>query len=84
MGTVLLVVAGLCTLVSVVCWILTLIKMFTNDSALQGIIGLICGIYALIWAWMHREDAGALAPIWTVALVAGVAARAALMAMSTS
>ena len=34
--------------VSIVCWIMVLIKMF-NVSVLQGIFGIICGLWAFIW-----------------------------------
>jgi hypothetical protein len=56
---------------SVVCWIIVLIRMF-KESAVKGIIGLICGIYAFIWGWMN---AGAglknIMLLWTLAIIVG-------------
>ena len=40
--------------ISVVCWIIVLIRMF-KESAVKGILGLICGLYAFIWGWMNSS-----------------------------
>lgn len=58
--------------VSVVCWIIVLIRMF-KESAVKGIIGLICGIYAFIWGWMN-SSAGLknIMLLWTLAIIVGV------------
>lgn len=55
-------------LVSLVCWIMTLIKMFSS-GILTGVLGLICALYALIWAWQNRPETGPIAPIWTVCVL---------------
>jgi hypothetical protein len=57
--------------VSVVCWIIVLIRMF-KESALKGILGIICGLYAFIWGWMNSA-AGLknIMLIWTLATVLG-------------
>jgi hypothetical protein len=57
--------------VSVVCWIIVLIRMF-KESALKGILGLICGIYAFIWGWMN-SGAGLknVMLLWTLAIILG-------------
>ena len=58
--------------VSLVCWIIVLIRMF-KESVLKGILGLICGIYAFIWGWMNA-NAGLrnIMLIWTAAIVLGI------------
>ena len=58
--------------VSVVCWIIVLIRMF-KESAVKGIIGLICGLYAFIWGWMN-SSAGLknIMLLWTLAIILGV------------
>ena len=57
--------------VSVVCWIIVLIRMF-KESALKGIIGLICGIYAFIWGWMNSGSGlKNVMLVWTLAIVLG-------------
>ena len=68
MGMALCYIAGA---VSVVCWILVLVRMF-KESAVKGIIGLICGIYAFIWGWMN-SGAGLknIMLLWTLAIVLG-------------
>lgn len=56
---------------SIICWILVLIKIFQNDGPVKGIIGLICGLFALIWGWMHANRLGIknIMMIWTVLIV---------------
>lgn len=52
-----------------ICWIIVLINMF-KASVLHGILGLICGLWAFIWGWMHAS--GSLRNvmlIWTILLV---------------
>ena len=58
--------------VSVVCWIIVLIRMF-KESAVKGIIGLICGLYAFIWGWMN-SSAGLknIMLLWPLAIILGV------------
>ena len=55
----------------VICWIIVLIKIFQNDGALKGILGLICSLFAFIWGWMHRDRLGVkqIMLIWTVLLI---------------
>jgi hypothetical protein len=69
MGMTLAYIAGA---ISLVCWIIVLIRMF-KESVLKGIIGLICSIYAFIWGWMN---AGAglknVMLLWTAAIVLAI------------
>ena len=55
----------------VICWIIVLIKIFQNDGALKGIIGLLCSLFAFIWGWMHANRLGVkqIMMIWTVLLI---------------
>ena len=58
--------------ISVVCWIIVLIRMF-KESALKGILGLICGIYAFIWGWMNANTGlKNVMLLWTLAIVLAV------------
>ena len=43
---------------SLICWVIVLIKMFKTDGVVPGIIGIICGLYALIWGWQHKDLVG--------------------------
>lgn len=56
---------------SVVCFIIVLIKLFQNEGALKGILGLICGLYTFIWGWMNatRLNIKNIMLIWTVLLI---------------
>ncbi len=71
-------IGGLAGIVSLVCWIMTLIKMFgsPNGGTGKGIVGIICGLYALIWGWQFVEETKAknVMIAWTIAIVVGVAA----------
>lgn len=61
-----------CGLGMFICWIFVLIQMF-KTSVVQGIIGLICGLWAFIWGWMHA--AGSLRNvmlIWTILLIVSI------------
>jgi hypothetical protein len=65
-----------------ICQILVLTKMLPEEGILKTILGLICGLYALIWGWQNADRLGIkkLMQIWTgliiVGLVLNVLARA--------
>jgi len=58
-------------LVAFVLQILVVVKMFQNVGTLHGILGLFCGLYALIWGWMNSSKYGIknLMIIWTVLII---------------
>lgn len=62
------------SLVSLVCFVLVLIKLFQSEGALLGILGILCGIYTFIWGWMKNEEQGIrqIMIYWTAAIVAGI------------
>lgn len=62
------------SLVSLVCWIMVLIKMFPAEGALKGILAIICGLYAFIWGWMNagRFNLKNIMLIWTIAIIISV------------
>ncbi len=77
----LLAVAGLANLIT---FIIVLIRLFKEEGAGKGILGLICGIYTYWWGWknatrldMADAQAGKKGPltyknvmlVWTVALL---------------
>ena len=65
---------------SLVCFIIVLIKLFQNEGALKGILGLICGLYTFIWGWMNANRLGIrnIMLIWTALIVLSVILRFAL------
>ncbi len=52
--------------------IIVVIKLFQNEGALKGILGLICGLYTFIWGWMNANKLGIknIMIIWTLLLIA--------------
>ena len=65
------ILALLALIGSVICWILVLIKIFQNDGALKGVLGLICSLFAFIWGWMNAGRLGIknIMLAWTVLLI---------------
>ncbi len=58
---------------SLVCWIMTLIKMFQKDNVGLAILGIICPLWAFIWGWMNaaKYDHKKIMMIWTGCVVLG-------------
>jgi hypothetical protein len=61
----------LVALADVVVAIMVLVKLFQNEGALKGILGLICGLYTFIWGWMNANRLGIknLMIIWTLLII---------------
>jgi hypothetical protein len=65
-------IVALCVgLASLICFIIVLIKLFQNEGALKGILGLICGLYTFIWGWMNatRLNLRNIMMIWTLLII---------------
>jgi hypothetical protein len=56
MGMIFRLLGGLTGIVSLVCFVMVLIKLFQRKGVLHGILGLICSIYTFIWGWMHVDE----------------------------
>ena len=56
---------------NIACFIIVLIKLFQNEGALKGILGLICSLYTFIWGWMNagRLNIKNIMIIWTVIII---------------
>ncbi len=54
-----------------ICFVIVLIKLFQNEGALKGILGLICGLYTFIWGWMNSSKLNIrnIMLIWTILLI---------------
>lgn len=65
------ILAMLALIGCVICWIIVLIKIFQNDGALKGILGILCSLFAFIWGWMNANRLGIknIMMIWTVLLI---------------
>jgi pilus assembly protein TadC len=59
------------SLVSLVCLILVLVKMYPIEGVGKTILGFICGLYAFIWGWQNQAKLGIknIMMIWSAALV---------------
>ena len=57
------------TLISLIVFIIVLIKQFKHGGALQGIIGIItCGLWTFIWGWIKHKSLALtkIMIIWTI------------------
>lgn len=62
-------------LVSLICFIIVLVKQFQNAGVVHGIIGIVtCGIWTFIWGWMNASKLGIknIMLIWTLAAVLSI------------
>lgn len=61
------------SIVSLVCWIATLIKIFKDNVGL-GILGIICGLFAFIYGWVRTKeyDNKTVMLIWSICIVVGI------------
>jgi hypothetical protein len=68
------ILALVASLGSLICFIIVLVKMFQNAGALQGILGLICGLWCFIWGWMNAGKLGIknIMLIWTVLILLSI------------
>lgn len=66
--------AMVCSLGSLICFIIVLIKLFQNEGVVQGIIGLICGIWTFIWGWMNagKLNFRNIMLIWTALIILSI------------
>ncbi len=75
MGILMQVVALAVTVVSLVCWIMILVKIFKQNVGL-GILGIFCSIFAFIYGWVKAKEFNAqkIMLVWTIAVVVGIIA----------
>ena len=66
--------AMVCSLGSLICFVIVLIKLFQNGGVVQGIIGLICGIWTFIWGWMNagKLNFRNIMLIWTALIILSI------------
>lgn len=77
MAMVILGLASLVGIANLVCLIIVLIKMFTdevNGGVAKGIFGFICGLYAFIWGWQNADTHNIrnVMMIWTGCFIANI------------
>ena len=65
-----IILAWICLLGWLVCQIIVIVKMFQTAGAVQGIIGLLCGLWAYIWGWMNSDKVGKnIMLAWTALII---------------
>jgi hypothetical protein len=59
---------------NLICFILVLVKLFSEKGALWGIFGFLCGIYTFIWGWQNAERFAIQQTmlIWTIGFVVSI------------
>jgi hypothetical protein len=69
------ILALLCNLGSLVCFIIVVIKLFKEKGVLHGILGIICSLYTFIWGWIESGRLGIknIMLAWTALLIGGIA-----------
>jgi len=74
--TLMSVLMGVAGIVSLVCWIMVLIKIFKENIGL-GILGIFCGIFAFIYGWVKVKQYNIknVMVAWTVALLVMILAQ---------
>jgi hypothetical protein len=82
MGMIFSLLAMVCGLASFVCAILVLIKLFTAEGPIKGVLGILCGIYTFVWGWQNanRFNLRQVMQIWTIAFIAYLVCIALMMA----
>lgn len=61
-------------IVQVVCWILTLIKIFQNENLVLGIVSILCPLVALIMGFIKMKEWGheKIMMIWGICLLVNI------------
>jgi hypothetical protein len=77
MQTLMSVLLAITGIVSLVCWIIILVKIFKENVGL-GILGIICGLFAFVYGWVKVKEYQAMniMVIWTIAIVISLIAQA--------
>ena len=59
---------------SIVCFVIVLIKLFSSEGIWMGLLGLICGLYALYWGYKNREKHNLqnVVTIWAILIALSV------------
>jgi tetratricopeptide (TPR) repeat protein len=58
-------------IVSLILFIIVLVKLFKKEGALKGILGFFCGIYTFIWGWMKHKQLAItkLMTVWSLIIL---------------
>jgi hypothetical protein len=70
METIVQLLGSVAGLISLICLIMVVIKLFQAEGALKGILGVICGLYTFIWGWMNvsKNNNRNIMLLWSIAI----------------
>ena len=74
MDDLITIILLLVALVNIGCFIYVLIKLFSEEGVLLGILGLICSLYTFIWGWTKANELGIrnVMIVWSLCIVFGL------------
>lgn len=77
MQTLMMILMVAAMVVSLICWIIILVKIFKENIGL-GILGIICSLFAFIYGWVKVQEYQAknIMLIWTIAWIVTIVAQA--------
>ncbi len=77
MENLMMIVLAAASVVSFVCWIMVLIKIFKENVGL-GILGIVCGLFPFIYGWVKVKeyDCKNVMLAWSAAFVVSIIANA--------
>ena len=73
LGVIFAIVSGLGSLI---CMIIVLRKLFSQEGTLKGLLGLFCALYAYAWGWINQREHHLMDVmfIWTISILLGIVA----------
>ncbi len=77
MQTLMMILMVAAMVVSLICWIMILVKIFKENIGL-GILGILCSLFAFIYGWVRVQEYQAknIMLIWTIAWIVTIVAQA--------
>ncbi|HEY0010253.1 MAG TPA: hypothetical protein VGB55_16130 [Tepidisphaeraceae bacterium] len=74
MGAALYTLAIVASIGSLICWVIVLAAIFRAGQMWQGIVGIICGLFAFVWGWMQVDRLGirTVMIFWTIFSLAAI------------
>ena len=77
MQTLMMILMVAAMVVSLICWIMILVKIFKENIGL-GILGILCSLFAFIYGWVRVQEYQAknIMLIWTIAWIVAIVAQA--------
>jgi hypothetical protein len=70
-------------IISLICWIMVIVKIFQEGSIGLGILAIICPLFAFIYGWVKVNEYGInnIMLVWTLCIVVNLGVRVGLATM---